>query len=197
MYKVLPLMCGARDKANKITTFESEPDVLIIHLRLFVYGEATNRTKKKQANIHIDEEIKIFSQYTLQGIICHEGDSANTGHYTCCVKVNDKWYNANDSAVNDGKNNQIKPYVLVYKKIDDVEPRNYSITESIPSKCLQKENSPLDDVSVIDDHCDQKVYICSSCNSDIFIPTSQMPKTIGCSNCPALTLTLTISWKSL
>ena len=33
--------CGDRNNATKSTTFESEPEILVIHLRLFMFNEAT------------------------------------------------------------------------------------------------------------------------------------------------------------
>ena len=42
--------CGAVNNATKSTTFESEPDVLIIHLKLFVYNRLLKRRKIRNVN---------------------------------------------------------------------------------------------------------------------------------------------------
>lgn len=118
------------DNATKSTLFESEPDILVIHLRLFVYDALTNETKKILPNIQIWRNWSI-QLIALQGIVCHEGNLANTGHYTCCVKVNDNWFSINDQFVNDGKNAHLRPYLLFDKKI---KTKNVSLCHASVTK---------------------------------------------------------------
>ena len=61
----------------------------------------------------------------LQGVIWHEGNSMNSGHYTSTVKLNNTWFICNDTAIHGGgrfvcsNNDYITPYILVYKKVND------------------------------------------------------------------------------
>ena len=84
--------------------------------------------KKIIPKLHIDEEISIFGNtMNLHGIIYHEGEQANSGHYTSRVKVNDRWFLISDSNVMDqdeqsraliGTTNV--PYMLIYKKKSNI-----------------------------------------------------------------------------
>ena len=74
------------------------PEVLIIQLIIFKFTHG--RMKKIIPTLHIDEEISIFGNtMNLHGIIYHEGEQANSGHYTSRVKVNDRWFLISDSNV--------------------------------------------------------------------------------------------------
>ena len=98
-------------------------DVLIIQLIIFRYIGGT--TKKVIPSVIIDNEIRVFDDLTLQGIIWHHGYNANTGHYTSSVIADYRWFSISDTDVHEGQrfhfslNNYTVPYILVYKK------RNY------------------------------------------------------------------------
>ena len=55
-------------------------DVLIIQLIIFRYVNGTVR--KVFPSVLIDNEIGLFDDPTLQGIIWHHGNNANCGHYS-------------------------------------------------------------------------------------------------------------------
>ena len=62
-------------------------DVLSIQLIIFRY---VNRTVRKVFPfVIIDNEIRLFDDQTLQGIIWHHGNNANCGHYSTSVIVDD------------------------------------------------------------------------------------------------------------
>ena len=54
---------------------------------IFSYDRLGN-TRKLIPNLIIDQEIRRFDLFTLQGVIWHEGNSMNSGHYTSKRKVN-------------------------------------------------------------------------------------------------------------
>jgi ubiquitin carboxyl-terminal hydrolase 22/27/51 len=55
----------------------------------------------------------------LYGTVVHHGSGLG-GHYTCFVKVQEKWYKCDDAKVTEAKEGYIdeNAYLLFYKKID-------------------------------------------------------------------------------
>ena len=96
-------------------------DVLIIQLVIFKF--TNGRMKKVIPSLCIDEEITIFgSTMTLDGVIYHEGNQPNSGHYVSGVKVNERWFLISDSNVScqlidlSAQISSRVPYMLLYKK---------------------------------------------------------------------------------
>ena len=83
-----------------------------------------NRTVRKVfPSVIIDNEIRLFDDLTLQGIIWHHGNNANCGHYSSSVIVDDRSFSISDTDVCEGQrihfnmnDNSTVPYILVYKK---------------------------------------------------------------------------------
>ena len=167
--------CGAVDNATKSTTFDSEPDTLIIQLRLFVFNEHTLETEKIIPNLIIDDEVEIFSIYRLQGIISHEGKFANSGHYTSCVKINGKWYSINDTIVNEGKNKHMKPYLLIYKKQEqDINPPLSTSVENVDTLI---QNDVIENKNYTKSETQESTYQgkkCPSCNELVNVDISKI-----------------------
>ena len=82
-------------------------------------------TRKIIPNVIIDQEIR-FHLFALQGVIWHEGNSMNSGHYTSTIKLNNTWFICNDTAIRGGgrfvcsNHDYITPYILLYKKVNDL-----------------------------------------------------------------------------
>ena len=74
----------------------------------------------------------------------------------------------------------------VYNKIIQDAQNEIKSKERVMKEMEETAIDINDKKSDVKENDNQNIYICSSCNSDIFIPTSQTPKTIGCSNCPAV-----------
>ena len=91
---------------------------------IFSYDRLGNN-RKVIPNVIIDQAIRRFDLFALQGVISHEGKSMNSGHYTSTIKLNNTWFICNDTAIHgDGRfvcsnNDYITPYILVYKKVND------------------------------------------------------------------------------
>ena len=47
-------------------------------------------------------EFRQNNKYELCGIVWHESETATTGHYTSNVKIDDRLFFVNDTAVSDG-----------------------------------------------------------------------------------------------
>jgi len=117
--------CHAVGSCTKADLITHTSEVLIIQLKIFNYSNEHNMIKKINPNLNIEEEIMLWGNWTLHGIIYHEGDHAHSGHYTCGIKKKDKWFIISDSSVTQ---KQIKlsyraqdysvPYILFYKKVN-------------------------------------------------------------------------------
>mgnify|MGYP001340039308 CR=1 FL=1 len=129
------------NNCEKTVSIENCPDILILQLSLFAFSG--NTQIKLTPTISLDENIVLFNQsLQLHGIIYHEGPSARTGHYTCCIKKENSWFWINDSSVQSGVklssrcNDSIVPYIILYKKIQSASLTNtnsnqYSSLENI------------------------------------------------------------------
>jgi len=113
------------DVQRKIS-FWSLPNVLIIDLKRW----STMNLNKNQGRIDIPLHNADFSKY-VKGYnpssyvydlyaVCNHGGSSRGGHYTANIKnANNKWYNFNDTAVNEIKEEQVistQSYCLFYRK---------------------------------------------------------------------------------
>ena len=106
-------------------------DILLIQLNAFrfIYGTV----RKVTPNVNIDQEISLWGNLmTLTGIIYHEGDQPNYGHYTCGVRIEDAWYLISDTVVL--RNHKVTsmqgassvPYIIVYKKRHNIVSSLYN-----------------------------------------------------------------------
>ena len=116
--------CNKRGFCTISSSITHIADVLIIQLIIFQYIGGT--TRKVIPSFIIDNEIRVFDDLTLQGIIWHHGYNANCGHYTSSVIADYRWFSISDTDVHEGQrfhlslNNYTVPYILVYKKRNDL-----------------------------------------------------------------------------
>lgn len=101
------------------------PKIFIIYFKRFEYKEKSNKINKMiyyNININLNNYINKYSPnkkknvYTLKSVINHYG-SINNGHYTSLSYVKDKWYNFDDTTINESNNVVNKnAYILFYVK---------------------------------------------------------------------------------
>lgn len=72
---------------------------MIFHLELFQYSNEFDAIIKITCNLNIQEEMSLWGSGKPHGIIYHQGRHANSGHYTRCIRSNEKWYTISDSLV--------------------------------------------------------------------------------------------------
>ena len=97
----------------------------------------------------MQEELSFRSSWKLHGIIYHEGRHANSGHYTCSLRSNEKWYSISDSLVTTEKqfnfrcssNNFKVPYILLYKKETILLDSSRHIENDINNICENDDKS--------------------------------------------------------
>jgi len=116
-----------KENVNKTIRYWSLPTILVIDLKRF-----DERGRKNQKNVQFPiEELdlspyvigykKSSYKYSLYGVAYHSGGTMG-GHYYAAVKnANNKWYNFNDTRVEEIKDLQSivspKAYCLFYRKI--------------------------------------------------------------------------------
>ena len=116
--------CNKKGCCTKSTSITDIKDMFIIQLMIFSYDRLGNN-QKIIPNVIIDQAIRRFDLFALQGVISHEGKSMNSGHYTSTVKLNNTWFICNNIAIHGGgrfvcSNNDYNTlYILVYKKVND------------------------------------------------------------------------------
>ena len=139
--------CNKRGYCTKPTSITDIVNIFIIQLMIFSC-KRLGSTQKFIPNLIIDQEIRRFELFALQGIIWHEGNSMNWGYYTSTINVNNTWFIANDTVIREGgrsvcsNNDYITPYpyVLVYKKVTDfMVPSMIQVTFSTTLIMLKNE----------------------------------------------------------
>ena len=141
--------CSKHVCATKQLTVFRPPLSLVVQLKRFVYGgqgmllphkngfhnkflkNAATRSKiQKPIDFSTVLELPLSDgrrcEYYLTGIIIHEGSSANSGHYTACVRKpnfdhnRDEWYHMDDGSVSKVSENSVlqqkNAYVLFYTR---------------------------------------------------------------------------------
>ena len=118
--------CPVRTNAIKSRTLFHISDYLIVSLGMFSYDRINLTSRKLVPDVKIEAEFEnvLLGTVSLQAIVFHHGDAANSGHYTSAVKYGQIWYSINDDKVSRIDNpdfncrvkDDIVPYLLIYKK---------------------------------------------------------------------------------
>ena len=121
--------CKKREWHTKEIKISQPPNILILSLQRQNprTGSKNNSYVKFYDNIDMSEYLdhecwnKNDAKYSLYGIGNHSG-SINFGHYYAYIKINNTWYEFNDSSVSTyskgDDNSSSTAYVLFYKKIN-------------------------------------------------------------------------------
>lgn len=121
--------CKLNQCASKSMTVWRYPDVVIIHLKRFVYHDLVSVKVDSEVEFplegldlshHISGPVTCDLTYDLNSIVCHFGD-LNSGHYTCFTKhpVDNTWYYYNDENVTQQspkKEDFKNAYILMYHR---------------------------------------------------------------------------------
>jgi len=116
------------------------PNVLILHVKRFVFSESTFTYQKLDEAIKYDKQIKLTARnnfkpenYDLYGVVHHSG-GAEFGHYVSEIRDLSKrdeesWHYCNDSMVQDidePETDSNTAYLLFYAKSDANDPLHYN-----------------------------------------------------------------------
>lgn len=130
---------------TKQISIESEPPVLIIQLKRFVYNPRTHRVEKIGKFVSYPETLSLTTpvlyreavhtpKYRLFSVIYHHGKGADGGHYTCHVRQslnpNEPWLLFDDAVFRlDFLEGVLAPkgphqtaYLLIYVKLKERKP---------------------------------------------------------------------------
>ena len=116
--------CGFRSNAIQCNNLYSSPDILIINLNRGK-GNIYNVGIKYEENIDISNQVETNIEnhkYRLICIITHLGPSGTSGHFIayCYLQERNKWYEFNDSIVNESTFEEASTkgdsYVLFYQR---------------------------------------------------------------------------------
>ena len=113
--------CGRTVTAQREHKFVTLPDVLAIHLKRFSNDAEAKTARKTCTIVTFEEGLDVGGvQYALTGFVSHEGNSANSGHYTAVCKAGGRWYTFNDETVTlytaSFEDHYKGAYLLVYEK---------------------------------------------------------------------------------
>ena len=119
--------CQLRQEFTKYYIFDKLPQVLIISLKRFKYASMYRNKintfiKYPLENLEINNE-----KFDLYAVINHFG-SLNSGHYTSYVKIDNDWYNFDDSLFNICNKDNImnkNAYILFYINKSKPEDKMY------------------------------------------------------------------------
>ena len=165
--------CGKRGTCTEYTAMNVPGDILIIQLQVFRWNNDLS-PYKYIPEIALNEELICSDKFELTGIVWHSGDSTNSGHYTCNVRINNTWFYTDDINVTEGlkeylpmnitsNQDEMVPYLLVYKKTNKIsEPLDSSLACILPNSEVNPEStnkeSFFEEVCINDnrdDHFDQ------------------------------------------
>ena len=114
-------------------------DAFVIQLNVFRFIDGSVR--KVIPSLRIDQEISLWGNtMTLSGIIYHEGEQPNCGHYTSAVKMNNAWFLISDTVVwkerklTCTQRDSSVPYILVYTKRNNAVSNLYNPAAEILSR---------------------------------------------------------------
>ena len=113
--------CGAVVRAQREHVFVTLPDVLAIHLKRFSSDAEAKTARKVGTSVTFERNLEVGGvQYALTGFVSHEGNSANSGHYTAVCRAGGLWYTFDDKTVTAHRpsfaDHYTGAYLLFYEK---------------------------------------------------------------------------------
>jgi ubiquitin C-terminal hydrolase len=121
----------AREKAfsQKQLGLSTRPDVMFFSLKRFEFDNASQRATKICRDVEIGPLTIPASNgqpkttYLPHAVICHDGDSPQSGHYVTYRKINGAWWKFNDTKVDKADDRDAafmkrNGYVMLYRRAD-------------------------------------------------------------------------------
>ena len=113
--------CEKLNTSSKVVYVTQLSGALIIQLNILKFIGGIN--KKVIPHLSIGEEIVLWGKtMILSGVIYHEGQQSECGHYTSQVQMDNTWFFISDTTVLKQKKFQCNsrdvsiPYILIYKR---------------------------------------------------------------------------------
>ena len=95
------LECNNLYTTEWIRYFVTPPQILFIKLnRLDLDRHRSHGVHFNTAKVYVNEVLNVgSSSYSLNSIICHEGNDYQSGHYYAIIKHETKWFECNDNVI--------------------------------------------------------------------------------------------------
>lgn len=127
--------CHKLTDASKQYRIKKAPAILTVHLKrfqMFPHGlvkigrDVQFGQDFDLSPFMVDKTVPDGAKYELFGVLVHEGQSCNSGHYHCFVKQsNGTWYSMNDESVHQVSLATVlkqKAYIVFYRKLSTSKP---------------------------------------------------------------------------
>lgn len=92
--------CKKNTKKGRITKISFLPKYLILQFKIYNHHSVFIKIPKElNLKKYCTEQKNVNFDYTLYGIVRHQGDDMFSGHYTAAIKEENDWYICNDKTV--------------------------------------------------------------------------------------------------
>ena len=89
--------CFVQNLQTVYTEIHDFPRILTLQVNRFSESSVHHRHRKNNQSMSVYENVKFgLVEYTLFGLIEHEGVLVDRGHYTCRIFHNQSWFHCND-----------------------------------------------------------------------------------------------------
>lgn len=135
--------CPGPVDATRVTEIKPAPELLIVRLLRESYDLEALSPIKNNAPIKVEEGVVVDRKsYLLTGMILHQGEGANSGHYIALVRdiaEPEQWFLCNDEMITDG-NEAIEAYYA---------GRTYSLPVMGSVAALSKEDAEDEELAAV------------------------------------------------
>lgn len=103
----------------KVTKHSPIGSHVLIYVVRHAYDAQTKAFRKLKTKVKLDDVITFNdASFAISGVICHAGETLNSGHYTTHVKNGDAWTLYDDDCVTTSAvgPSETECYIIVYKK---------------------------------------------------------------------------------
>lgn len=126
--KVFCENCAKKQPVAKGLRLATAPSILVCHLKRFSYNDYGRMVRLHKhlrfpLKLEIGDYMSLANKskppsYELVGVLVHQGQSCDSGHYIAYVKSQDEWYKANDSQISKADVGTVlsqQAYILMYE----------------------------------------------------------------------------------
>jgi hypothetical protein len=154
--------CDEKQSVTKGLRLATAPTILVCHLKRFAFnqfGQLVRLHKKIKfpKRLEISDHMSQLNKatpppYDLVGILVHQGQTCDSGHYLAYVKKYGCWYKCNDSAVTKVDEETAldqQAYILLYE-VAEMRAKECSVPISPTCKNRKKRNTEASGVNMDD-----------------------------------------------
>eukprot|EP00980_Cylindrotheca_fusiformis_P008138 scaffold1727_cov133-Cylindrotheca_fusiformis.AAC.41 len=150
---VFCLKCEQKQSVTKGLRLATAPSILVCHLKRFAvnqYGQLVRLHKKIRfpKRLEIGDHMSQLNKatpppYDLVGILVHQGQTCDSGHYLAYVKKHGCWYKCNDSSVtrvDEATALDQQAYILLYE-VAEMRAKECGVATSPTSQKSRKQRT--------------------------------------------------------